>query len=144
MSSYFVNNGWKNHNLLGFLGKVGVLWTRRESDTWAYGMETTIDHTNPAGIVHGGLICTLLDHALSTIAWESAGRIPCVTQQMDTHFLRPARPGEYLECRARSLQQIKRTIFLQGVLSSGTQEIATATGIWIVLPTSPKTSQAHQ
>ena len=108
--------GWKPRALEGFIGLVGPLWTLRENDSWAYGIVPELRHTNPAGIVHGGLLVTLIDHALSTIAWEAASRRPCVTIQLDTRFLAPVHPGKLVEARGRVARLTAGLVFMEGSL----------------------------
>lgn len=67
-------SGWKPRSLEGFFGLVGPLWARKEEGAWAYGFVAEKKHTNAAGIVHGGMLATLIDHALSAIAWEANDR----------------------------------------------------------------------
>ena len=52
------------------------------------------EHTNNLGIVHGGLICTLLDIAMGTAARCSVGA-PVMTLDMQASFLSPGR-GEMI------------------------------------------------
>jgi len=121
--------GWKARELPGFLGLVGPLWTKKEEEAWAYGVLVTAAHTNPAGIVHGGMLTTLLDHALSVMAWEANARKPCITVALDVHFLAPARPGELVEARGRITRQASSLVFSQGSLTVGERAIATASAI---------------
>lgn len=72
---------------------MGPLFTRQEDGGWAYALLPTAAHLNPAGVVHGGLLATLIDHALSAIAGQASGRVPCVTVQLDSHFLPRRRPA---------------------------------------------------
>jgi len=125
--------GWKARELPGFIHTAGPLWTRREDTGWAYGIVTGPAHANPAGLVHGGVLTTLLDHAISTVAWEAADRKPCVTVQLDTHFLAAARPGDFIEARARVLRAAASLVFMQGSLTSGGADIATATAVMKIL-----------
>ena len=122
-------SGWKPRTLDGFIGTVGPLWTRKESDTWAYGFVPTSQHTNPAGIVHGGLLMTLIDHALSAIAWEDAGRRACVTVQIDVRFLTAARPPALIEARGRVVRRTASLSFTEGQLTVGSDTIVTASAI---------------
>ena len=126
-------DGWKARALPGFFGLVGPLWTRKEGASWAYGFLAEDKHTNPAGIVHGGMLTTLLDHTLSVIAWEANERKPCITVALDVHFLAPARPGDLVVARGRIVRQTATLAFTQGSLSVGPQEIATASAILKVL-----------
>lgn len=126
-------DGWKPRTLPGFAGLVGPLWTRKENDAWAYGLVAEVRHANPAALVHGGVICTLLDHALSVIAWEANARKPCVTVALDVQFLAPARPGDFMVVRGRITRQSATLVFLQGTLAVGDSTIATASAILKVL-----------
>ena len=108
--------GWKPRSLDGFIGLVGPLWTRRENGAWAYGIVAEARHANPAGIVHGGVLVTLIDHAMSTIAWEAASRRPCVTVQLDTRFLAAVNPGQLVEARGRVARLTAGLVFMEGSL----------------------------
>jgi len=125
--------GWKPRTLPGFAGLVGPLWTRKEGDVWAYGVLAEERHTNPAALVHGGMICTLLDHALSAIAWEANARKPCVTVAFDVHFLASARSGDFMVVRGRIKGKTRSLAFLQGGLAVGEATIATASTVVKVL-----------
>lgn len=124
-----VRHGWKARELGGFIGQVGPLWARREPDAWAYGILADDRHANPAGIVHGGLLTTLLDHAVSAIAWEANARKACVTVALDVHFVASARPGEFIEARGRIVRQAATLVFMQGSLTVQERTVATASAI---------------
>ena len=47
------DQGWKQRSLPGFIGIAGPLWTRREGESWAYGLLAGGQHLNPAQVVHG-------------------------------------------------------------------------------------------
>ncbi len=107
---------WKLRTLPGFIGSAGPLWTRREGEGWAYGLLAEARHLNPAGVVHGGALLTLLDHAMSTVAWEASGRLPCVTVALDTHFLQAVREGQFAEARAGVSHRTRSLVFMKGQL----------------------------
>lgn len=123
------DSGWRKRGLPGFAGLIGPLWTKKENGGWAYGLLATQSHTNPAGLVHGGLVTTLLDHALSAVAWEAMDRRPCVTVSLDTQFLSAARSGQFLEARGRVVRATFSLIFLQGTIQVSESDIATASAI---------------
>ena len=126
-------SGWKPRTLDGFIGSVGPLWTRKEAEAWAYGFVATSQHTNPAGIVHGGLLMTLIDHALSAIAWEEAGRRPCVTIQIDVRFLDAVRPPALIEARGRVVRRTATLSFTEGQLTVGANVVVTASALLKIL-----------
>jgi len=129
--------GWRPRSLPGFAGLVGPLWTRKEESAWAYGVLAGPEHLNPAGLVHGGLLMSLMDHALSAIAWEAVGRRACVTVQMDTQFLRGARAGDFLLARGHVTRATSRLVFMSGTASVGDQQILAASALLKVLEGAP-------
>lgn len=118
--------GWKSRDLPGFIGLVGPLWTRREDDTWAYGLRMEAKHLNPAQRVHGGALMTLMDHAISSVAWESSGRKPCVTIQMDAQFQGAALQGQFVEVRVWVTNQTGSLLFARAEMVAGEQLIMSA------------------
>lgn len=126
-------NGWRQKSLPGYIGLIGPLWARREDPHWAYGLLTTRAHTNPAGIAHGGLLTSLLDHALSAIAWEAMDRQACVTVQLNTQFLSAAREGQFLEARGRVVHATSSLVFMQGHVSAAGNDIVAASALLKVL-----------
>lgn len=66
-------------------------------------------HMNPNGVVHGGVITTLMDeatgHAIVTIrGLEVMAETPHATIDMSVSFLSGARVGDELVCEARTLR----------------------------------------
>jgi len=127
------HHGWKRRELPGFAGLAGPLWTKKENDAWVFAVLAEAKHVNPAGIVHGGMLTTLLDHSLSVIAWEANARKPCVTVSLDVQFFAPARPGDVIEARGRIARQSASLVFTQGALTVNGADIAAATAIMKVL-----------
>ena len=109
--------GWRQRSSPGYTGRFGPLWTRKEENGWAYGVLPTAEHLNPAGAVHGGVFASLMDHAVSAVAWEALGRQPCVTVQLDTQFLQAARVGQFLEARAQVVRAAGSLVFMRGTVS---------------------------
>ena len=108
------SQGWTPHSLPGFMGLAGPLWTRREDAAWVYGLQVQRQHLNPAGRLHGGALLTLMDHALSTIAWEAVQRMPCLTLQLDSQFLDSVGEGAFVVVRGKVTQRTRGLVFLQG------------------------------
>ena len=115
--------GWRQRKLGRFADRLGPLWTRKEAETWAYGILPTEDHLNPAGFVHGGVLCALFDHTVSTIAWEAVGRRACVTVQLSTQFLSAAREAQFLEARGKIVRLTTTLAFVEASVSTGPDEL---------------------
>ncbi len=125
--------GWKRRSLGGFIDCAGPLWTCKEEAGWAYGILAEDRHLNPARMVHGGLLETLMDHALSSIAWEASGRRKCVTLQMVAHFLAPASKGMFIEARGSVVHANSGTFFMQGMLTVDNRPIMSAQALMKIL-----------
>jgi len=126
-------DGWAQRALDGFFTLVGPLWARREGDGWAYGLLAESKHSNRAGLVHGGMLMTLIDQAASAVAWEAVDRKRCVTIQLDTHFIAASRPGQFIEARSRVARRTAELVFVQTSLSVQGTEVAVASGIMKVV-----------
>jgi acyl-coenzyme A thioesterase 13 len=81
-----------------------------ELDAWEEGrvvMSIKLEdrHMNPGGVVHGGVLTTLMDEATAhTIATVRGLEAPLATVDMNVSFLSGARPGDELQCEARALR----------------------------------------
>ncbi|RCW63632.1 PaaI family thioesterase [Pseudorhodoferax soli] len=125
--------GWKQRELLGFAERFGPLWTLKEERGWAYGVLAEDEHLNPDGAVHGGALTSLLDHALSAIAWELIGRRPCVTVQLDAQFLNAAATGDFLVARGQLIQATGSLAFMRGTVSVHDKPILNGSAVMKVL-----------
>jgi uncharacterized protein (TIGR00369 family) len=72
-------------------------------------------HTNPNGVMHGGVITTMMDSALGAALMaqrgEEASRSPHATVEMNASFLAGARPGDEIVVEGRVLRLGKTIAF---------------------------------
>lgn len=78
------------------------------------------------GIVHGGLLSTLLDEAMGKLT-VSLG-IPAVTVELMVTFKSPAAPGEELFISGRLTKETNKLIQAEAKIERGTVLIAEAKG----------------
>ena len=84
-------------------------------------------HQGWRGLVHGGILATVMDEAMTRRAWEKFGG--AVTGELTIRYLRPARVGERLVIRGEVLESKSRIIPAKAEIRSGDGRIvATATG----------------
>lgn len=92
------------------------------------------EHCNGSGIVHGGLLASLLD---TTTGWAVHARVPAGTAaphvQLSVQYLRAARPGVVLVCRARVLSVGRRIGSTEAEITQDGVLVAKATGTHAVL-----------
>ncbi len=116
---------------------LGVPWAKKLDGQWLYGLLTEVHHTNPNGVIHGGVLMAFADHGLSILAWEAAERAPCTTIQLNTHFLDAIKPGEFIVLRGEVTRRTRGLVFVRGVIGVGDGEtfrdVGAIDGIWRVL-----------
>ncbi len=71
-------------------------------------------HLNLIGIVHGGVLMSMLDNAMGLVVMIAC-REKTVTAGLNTHFLESAKSGN-LVCEAEIMHRIGRTITLQATV----------------------------
>ncbi len=91
-------------------------------------VETGPEHANNFGIVHGGLLCTMLDIAMGTAARQVAGDT-VMTLDMQVSFLAPGRGT--LIATGNVVRAGRSIIFTEAEVRTETQElVAKSTGIF--------------
>ncbi len=126
-------HGWKLLRTEGFFSTIGPLWTRPLGERWEYGLQIAPHHENPLGIAHGGMLVTLMDQAMSMIAWSATGRQPCATVQLDTHFLASAKAGDFVVAHVGVTRMSTSLVFMRGILRVEKREIMTAQGMMKII-----------
>lgn len=123
-------DGWKAVKIGGFMELVGpLLRSTMIENKNTYGLQTTEIHRNHIGLVHGGVLTSLMDQVLALVAWNAADRQPTMTIQMDTQFLGTAKAGDFLETRAAIRHATRSLIFVDAEISCATGPIASASAI---------------
>ncbi len=80
-----------------------------------------------AGIVHGGLVATVLDEAMIYAA--AAKGLKCVTGEITVRYVKPVSAGVTYGLKGRFLEDKGRIVLAESVLVGGDgQEVARATG----------------
>ena len=91
-------------------------------------VETAPEHANNFGIVHGGLLCTMLDVAMGTAARTVTGDA-VMTLDMQISFLSPGRGT--LTATGHVVRAGRSIIFTEAEVRAADQElVAKATGIF--------------
>lgn len=84
------------------------------------------------GIIHGGIVCTVLDEAMSKAVAASAGE--ALTAEMRVRFRRRIQPGQELAIRGWIVDRSKRRIRTEAVVAGADgEEFAHAWGTFLAL-----------
>ncbi len=99
-------------------------------------------HQGWAGVVHGGIVATLLDEGMNHMLCYSFG--PVVTAELNVRYRKPTRVGVPVRVRARSTGQRKRLHNAEAevVLADGTV-VASATAKFMQVEGSLSPGRAH-
>ncbi len=84
------------------------------------------DHQGYEGIVHGGILSSLLDEAMAKLAFTLG--IPAVTAELNVKFKAPASPLDRLTLSGRLVHETRRLIEAEARIQRGPVVIAEATG----------------
>ncbi|MFF2483131.1 PaaI family thioesterase [Paenibacillus sp. NPDC058071] len=95
-----------------FWGDLGCEVIRAEAGRAVIGLMAERRHMNLIGIVHGGVLMSMLDNAMGLAVMLSCTEEKTVTAHMNTHFLENAKSGRII-CEAEIMHRIGRTITLQ-------------------------------
>ena len=129
-----IPHGWEVRHFgrdeQGYSVLIGPLLARQEEDRCAYGLVIEPKHLNVHGVVHGGLIASLTDHGLGMIVWESVGREPCVTVELNLKYISAGQLGDLLTVRGEVIRATRSLVFVRGLITAGDRTVAMADGVW--------------
>src|SRR5438105_2917282 len=88
---------------------VGPFYAKREGATLIIGMPVAKKHINRRGIVHGGMICTLVDFTMGEAARSTTNPArKYVTTSLSTDFAGNATEGDWIEAHADLMRSGRR------------------------------------
>jgi uncharacterized protein (TIGR00369 family) len=124
---------WQELQAGTYMAHIGPLLRDKREGHTAFGLQTGEAHANLLGIVHGGVLGSLLDQAIAVTAWTAAGRLPTVTVQMDIRYLGAVRPGQFLEALATVRRATRSLLFVDASLEVEGETVALATAVLKIL-----------
>ena len=116
-----------------FLDHVGPIQIKQDGDDLVLGVKAEERHTNHRGTVQGGLLSTFADFALGrAIERDAEDDKDRATVSLTVDFLKPAKPGDWIESRTR-VDRVGSTLsFADCSLPVDGKEIVRARAVWIV------------
>ncbi|MEZ6044856.1 MAG: PaaI family thioesterase [Planctomycetaceae bacterium] len=128
-----------------FLDHLHVKPTRNEDGSVEFHLKVEHQHLRPLGIIHGGVIASMLDTALGQVVGATAKEDQhVVTVQLNINYIRPTWEGEEIIARGELQHRGTQTAVSRGeIRSSDNQLIATATGTFMFLPV-PKSGKMEK
>ena len=134
MTNSSVPEGFQPYNARSpFMEKMGSLYYKADGDDIIYGFLAEEGHTNSNGVVHGGMLFSFLDDILGHIVWRSLNKKRCATISLNCDFVASAKPGDWVETRAKISRKGLAVVFMRGELLVRGKRILTADGIWKII-----------
>ncbi|WP_317928911.1 PaaI family thioesterase [Halioxenophilus sp. WMMB6] len=130
--------GWTRREMKGIPASLGALWTQKGENGWHYAIQLDETHANAQGFIHGGVMMSFIDHALSLLIWEATDRAMCTTVHLDSHFLSGVKPPAFLKLNAEIIKKGRNLVFARGALLLEDKTVMEANGVWSVVPRSPQ------
>jgi uncharacterized protein (TIGR00369 family) len=121
---------WENQG--PFLEHIGPIHVREDTDELILGLRAEERHANHRGTVQGGLLSTFADFALGrAIEADADDDKDRATVSLTVDFLKPAKPGDWIESRTR-VDRVGGTLaFADCSLTVEGKEIVRARAVWI-------------
>ena len=123
-------------SLVGFNRHIGPIFLLAPEDdgTQRYVFTAREIHLNAAGTVHGGMLMSFMDVAMSKTARGASATSRLSTIALSCDFVSPARFGDRIEARVRIRRRARSVVFLSGELVAEVRTLLIATGLWKVVP----------
>lgn len=99
-----------------FWGRLGCKVVSADGAKTTISLEIEPSHLNLLGIVHGGVLMSMMDNAMGLLVMIAESNERTVTANMNTHFLASAREGT-LFCESEIIHRTGRTITLRAAVA---------------------------
>lgn len=110
---------------------LGIEFGEYHGDGVSLRLPVSARHLNGAGVVHGGVILTVADAAISFGIARSVG-CRCTTAEIKINFLRPVTQG-VLVARSRVLRAGRKLAVARGTVTVGERQVAEVLTTFAVL-----------
>jgi len=112
---------------------MGPVYEKIENGERRFALVVDERHVNGRGILHGGMLMTFADCTLGAKAWDLTNNAACVTLNMQSQFLKPARAGDLVEVKPELVRRTRALLFLRGDFTVAGETIFTASSVWKLL-----------
>ena len=103
-------------------------WARLEDGTHNFALVAEERHCNSHGIVHGGLMMTMIDLALVATA-KAVPEDRFVTVSLNSEFVSSGRKGDLIEARGELVRRGRSLAFVRGQVVCGDRVLLSASAV---------------
>lgn len=124
-------SGAENISRGGFNLFAGPFWRLPdEGDTRRFALFVEQKHMNSSGSLHGGVLMTFADIAMSQTSRAASGAQTCSTVALTCDFTGPGKLGDVIIAAVRVTRQTRTMVFLSAELACGERKLGVVTGLW--------------
>jgi uncharacterized protein (TIGR00369 family) len=118
----------------GFNAFAGPFWRLPpDGDVRRFALLVEQKHMNGSGSLHGGVVMTFADIAMSQVSRLVSGAPGCNTVSLTCDFVGPGKLADLVEARVRVTRQTRTLVFLSADIVVGDRILAVATGLWKIV-----------
>jgi len=126
--------GAENISRGGFNAYAGPFWRLAdEGGAKRYALRVEPKHMNSSGSLHGGVLMTFADIAMSQTSRAVSGAKTCSTVSLTCDFTGPGKLGDVIIARVRVTRETRTMVFLSAELVCGERTLGVVTGLWKIL-----------
>jgi uncharacterized protein (TIGR00369 family) len=103
------------------------------TDRVRFGFLVEARHTNPYGMLHGGMLTTVVDTMMGWLVFHALKGGPCATINLNCDFISSARTGDWVEGDAQVTRMGRQVAFVRARVNCGERALLTASGSWAIL-----------
>lgn len=127
-------SGAENISRGGFNAYAGPFWRLADEDgAKRYALRVEPKHMNSSGSLHGGVLMTFADIAMSQTSRAVSGASTCTTVSLTCDFTGPGKLGDVIIAQVRVTRQTRTMVFLSAELVCEKRTLGVATGLWKIL-----------
>ena len=112
---------------------VGPVFENGMPGAKTFAMRVDSRHMNRRGVLHGGMFMTLADLTFGQAVWDATDKAPCVTLNMQTHFLKPVVEDDIIQVVPELVRRTRSLVFMRGDFKVEGEIVFAASSVWKLL-----------
>jgi uncharacterized protein (TIGR00369 family) len=116
-----------------FVDLIGPIYSNEETGTIEIGMFADERHKNPGGVVHGGLLMTMMDNLMGATVFSVIRPRFAATVSLNCDFLSSTNPGEWISGTGQVTRHTRSMVFIRGELRADDRPVLSASGIFKII-----------
>lgn len=126
-----MRDGWMPHEDDTYIGGMGDVYERTRNGLVEIALQTDSRHRNLGGIVHGGVVMSLMDRVIGINCRLAAKGHRMVTANLNISFIGAIQVGGFITLSCQMNRVGRRTIFGDGRAEVDGRLVATASGVFL-------------